>query len=110
MIFTFFYGLTFLHHLVLVACVCTVNPLTSIGTTQWHVDPMFPGGHADGECYEHENAHAQEGQLLVRKASRRVWDDLITSKKQVRKYPSKLILECIDQSRLSTGRGIGVLV
>ena len=52
-------------------------------TTQWHVDPMFPGGHSEGDCHEHENAHAQEGQLLVRKASRRVWDDLVTSKKQV---------------------------
>ncbi|XP_038062031.1 WD repeat and FYVE domain-containing protein 3-like isoform X2 [Patiria miniata] len=51
-------------------------------TTQWHVDPMYPGSHSEGDCQERESTHAQEGQLLVRKASRRVWDELIASKKQ----------------------------
>ncbi|XP_071808138.1 WD repeat and FYVE domain-containing protein 3-like isoform X3 [Asterias amurensis] len=74
-------------------------------TTQWHVDPMFPGGHSEGDCHEHENAHAQEGQLLVRKASRRVWDDLVTSKKQ---FIEEIFKVTLPNSNAGTKNGVSV--
>ena len=56
--------------------------------TTWHVDPLNPSEKPPESIdhHEHDSSHAQEGNLLVRKAARRVWDVLVASKKQASSY------------------------
>ncbi|XP_063969658.1 WD repeat and FYVE domain-containing protein 3-like isoform X2 [Lytechinus pictus] len=53
--------------------------------TTWHVNPMIEGNKKGQRKIEDENQQGsvREGQLLVRKAGRRVWEDLIMAKKSV---------------------------
>ncbi|KAJ8022395.1 WD repeat and FYVE domain-containing protein 3 [Holothuria leucospilota] len=68
---------------------CLTDDITSIGpclncqtidvnrTTTWHVDSTMGAE----KCEHTSNTSAPQGQLMVRNAARRVWDDLISSKK-----------------------------
>ncbi|XP_071954048.1 WD repeat and FYVE domain-containing protein 3-like isoform X2 [Antedon mediterranea] len=77
-----------------IGCLChllfclTADASDSIRTTTWHVEPLL----RDSNVSNLTESTNHEGQLLVRNAARRVWDELIQCKKQLIEDIFKLTL------------------
>ncbi|XP_033108223.1 WD repeat and FYVE domain-containing protein 3-like isoform X3 [Anneissia japonica] len=71
----------------------------SVRTTTWHVEPLL----RNNDKNELTQSSNQEGQLLVRNAARRVWDELIQCKKQLIEDIFKLTLPCKTIQHALTG-------